>query len=60
MRLLASSETIRGRIGAEAARTMRDGFSEMAVGRIAEDRLRASYNNLLTDRDMTTAAMTSN
>jgi glycosyltransferase involved in cell wall biosynthesis len=59
MRLLASSEAIRRRIGAEAARTMRDGFSEMAVGRIAEDRLRASYNDLLTDCDMTTAAITS-
>jgi hypothetical protein len=46
MRLLAGSEAIRSRIGAEAARTMRDGFSESAVGRIAEERLQASYDSL--------------
>jgi glycosyltransferase involved in cell wall biosynthesis len=45
MRLLASSETIRQRIGVEAARTMREGFSEAAVGRIAEERLRASASS---------------
>jgi glycosyltransferase involved in cell wall biosynthesis len=56
MRLLAGSEAIRKRIGAEAARTMRDGFSEIAVGRIAEERLWASYDELRNVRDMTTAA----
>jgi glycosyltransferase involved in cell wall biosynthesis len=49
MRLLAGSEAIRKRIGVEAARTMREGFSEAAVGRIAEERLRASYDDLAND-----------
>jgi glycosyltransferase involved in cell wall biosynthesis len=49
MRLLAGSQAIRKRIGAEAARTMREEFSEAAVGRIAEERLRASYDDLAND-----------
>jgi glycosyltransferase involved in cell wall biosynthesis len=61
MRLLAGSVEIRQRIGIEAARTMRDGFSESAVGRIAEERLRASYRDLRDDeRGSLAAAMTSN
>ncbi|MGO9855754.1 MAG: glycosyltransferase family 4 protein [Acidimicrobiales bacterium] len=60
MRLLAGSEAIRKRIGVEAARTMREGFSETAVGRIAEERLRASYDDLPNNRGLTTAAMASN
>ncbi len=60
MRLLAGNEAIRRRIGAEAARTMREGFSEEAVGRIAEEKIRASYNDLPNDRHITTAARTSN
>ena len=60
MRLLASSEAIRRRIGDEAARTMCDGFSEMAVGRIAEERLRSSYDDLPTDRHMSIVTTTSN
>ena len=57
MRLLAGSEVIRKRIGVEAARTMREGFSETAVGRIAEERLRASYDDLDKARGKTTVAM---
>jgi glycosyltransferase involved in cell wall biosynthesis len=57
MRLLDSSEEIRTRIGVEAARTIREGFSETAVGRIAEERLRASYDNLEKARGKTTPAM---
>ena len=59
MRLLAGSEAIRRRIGHEAARTMGDGYSEAAVGRIAEDRLRASYDALVSDRQFAARAPTS-
>jgi glycosyltransferase involved in cell wall biosynthesis len=58
MRLLAHNEAIRTRIGLEAARTMREGFSEAAVGRVAEDQLVATYDRLPKYRDMTTATMT--
>ncbi len=37
---------------------MREGFSEAAVGRVAEDRLVASYDRLPKYRGMTTATMT--
>jgi glycosyltransferase involved in cell wall biosynthesis len=43
MRLLAGSKATRTRIGVEAARTMRESFSESAVGRVAEARLEAAY-----------------
>lgn len=46
MRLLAGSEPVRTCIGVEAARTMRERFSATAVGRIAEDRLKAAYGRL--------------
>jgi glycosyltransferase involved in cell wall biosynthesis len=46
MRLLAGNEALRARIGGEAARTMREGFSETAVGRVAEVRLEAGYSGL--------------
>ena len=46
MRLLASNEAIRTRIGGEAARTMREGFSEIAVGGIAEVRLQTAYERV--------------
>jgi glycosyltransferase involved in cell wall biosynthesis len=59
MRLLAGSEAIRRQIGAEAARTMREGFSETAVGHVAEERLRASYGDRPQDRGRKNAAMES-
>jgi hypothetical protein len=59
MRLLAGNEAIRQRIGLEAARTMREGFSEEAVGRIAVDRLRTSYREFSNDRDTKSVAMAS-
>ena len=46
MRLLARSEAIRKRIGVEAARTMREGFSEIAVGGVAEVRLQTAYERV--------------
>ena len=48
MRLLAANEAIRQRIGIEAAKTMREGFSEASVGRIAEERLLACSNQHAT------------
>jgi 2-keto-3-deoxy-galactonokinase len=60
MRLLARNEAIRTRIGLEAARTMREGFSETAVGCVAEDQLKAAYARLASHRGMRTGAVTSN
>lgn len=46
MRLLAENSEIRRRIGVQAARTMREGFSESAVGRLAEERLDKAHAQL--------------
>jgi glycosyltransferase involved in cell wall biosynthesis len=60
MRLLAGNEPMRRQIGVEAARTMREGFSEAAVGRIAVERLRAFGGWFSEDRGTKSAAMASN
>jgi glycosyltransferase involved in cell wall biosynthesis len=60
MRLLAGDEAIRQRIGAQAALTMSEGFSEAAVGRIAVQRLGASHGQLLNDRGKPSVALASN
>jgi glycosyltransferase involved in cell wall biosynthesis len=60
MRLLAGNETMRQRIGVEAARTMIDGFSEAAVGRVAVERLRASRDEISKDSGGKSSAMASN
>jgi glycosyltransferase involved in cell wall biosynthesis len=60
MRLLAGDEAIRQRIGAQAARTMSERFSETAVGRIAVQRLRASQGQLSNDRNNPSVALASN
>ena len=57
MKLFAGSETIRRRIGAGAAGTIREGFSETVLSQVAEGRV--AYIELSNDRGMTAAAMTS-
>jgi hypothetical protein len=59
MRLLAGNEAMRHRIGVEAARTMSEGFSEAAVGRIAVERLRAFRDQFSHERGTMSAATAS-